>query len=225
MLLLKSLYRYQVSLDIQLSIWNLLWKYKRGGSKSNTYLSDKYPCDFPLGHSAESRWTVSAYRWRQRSCHGLANVGPQAAFCLPGVWCWNPIHGPVVWPKVRTKNGLHKNFGGYILTIKVHFFFLLILIFCGSRIRLIILRILRLHKFLSNMSYLRQILFLRISALGGMKRDSRNLTLADFQDSLSYWPVPMYSVGHMEVEGYICAFHVSSFTYSTNHIPNSRSLC
>lgn len=58
-----------------------------------------------------------------------------------------------------------------------------------------------------------------------MKRDSRNLTLAGFQDRLSYWPMPMYSVGHMEVEGYICAFHVSSFTYDTNHIPNSRPLC
>lgn len=104
------------------------------------------------------------------------------------------------------------------------FAFLLILIFCGSQILVIILRILRLHKFLPNMSYLGQIIFFRISALRGMKRDSRNLTLADFQGCLSYWPVPMYSVGHTEVEGYICAFHVSSFTYDTNHIPNSRPL-
>lgn len=39
-----------------------------------------------------------------------------------------------------------------------------------------------------------------------MKRDPRNLILADFQDRLSYWSAPMYSMGHMEVEGYMCAF-------------------
>lgn len=39
-----------------------------------------------------------------------------------------------------------------------------------------------------------------------MKRDPSNLTLADFQDRLSYWSASMYSVGHMEVEGYMCAF-------------------
>lgn len=39
-----------------------------------------------------------------------------------------------------------------------------------------------------------------------MKRDPRNFTLAVFQDRLSYWSAPMYSVGHREVEGYMCAF-------------------
>lgn len=94
------------------------WK-EKWGSKSSTHLADKSPCDLPLGHSAESGWTVSAHRWRQRRCHGLAGVGPQAALCLPRLWCWNPIHGPVLWPKVRAKSGLDESFGEYIFTIKL----------------------------------------------------------------------------------------------------------
>lgn len=50
------------------------------------------------------------------------------------------------------------------LQLNCIFVFLLIFIFCGSQILVIILRILRLHKFLSNMSYLGQIIFFRISA-------------------------------------------------------------
>lgn len=42
--------------------------------------------------------------------------------------------------------------------------------------------------------------------MGNEERDPRNLTLADFQDRLSYLSAPMYDVGHMEVEGYMCAF-------------------
>lgn len=56
------------------------------------------------------------------------------------------------------------------LQLNCIFVFLLIFIFCGSQILLIILRILRLHKFLSNMSYLGQIIFFRISAWGNEER-------------------------------------------------------
>lgn len=56
------------------------------------------------------------------------------------------------------------------LQLNCIFVFLLIFIFCGSQILVIILRILRLHKFLSNMSYLGQKIFFRISAWGNEER-------------------------------------------------------
>lgn len=117
------------------------WK-EKWGIKSSTHLSDKSACDLPLGHSAESGWTVSAHRWRQRSCHGLAGVGPQAALCLPGLWCWNPIHGPVLWPKVRAKSGLDESFGEYIFINCIFVVLLIVISDCGSQILVIILRIL-----------------------------------------------------------------------------------
>lgn len=182
------------------------WK-ERLGSTRHTHLSDKSPCALPPGHSAESGWTVPAHRWRQRGCHGLAGVGPQAALCLPRLRCWNPIHGPVLWPKVRPSLVWTRVLGNTYLQLNCAFVVVLIVIFCGLQIPVIILRVLCWQKcFFFNMLYLGQIIFFRISALWGVKRDTRNLSLADFQDRLSYWFAPMYSVGHMEVEGYVCAF-------------------
>lgn len=58
------------------------------------------------------------------------------------------------------------------LQLNCIFIFLLILVFQGSQILGIMLRNLCLPNFLSNVSYLAQIIFFRISALGVMKRDS-----------------------------------------------------
>lgn len=104
------------------------------------------PCVLPPGHSAESGWTVSAHRWRQWGCHGLAGVGPQTALCLPRVWCWNPIHGPVLWPKVRPSLVWTSVLENTYLKLNWTFVFVLIVIFCGSQILGIILRILSWQK-------------------------------------------------------------------------------
>lgn len=111
------------------------------------------------------------------------------------------------------------------LQLNYIFLFLLTLIFCRSQILVHILIILCIHKFLSNMSYLGQIIFLqdfsswgneewfKKSYFGRLSRQVELLTCANIQ------------CGRVEVEGYIRAFHVSSFTYDTNHIPNSSPLC
>lgn len=57
-----------------------------------------------IGHPAEPGWAVPAHRRRQRRGHGLAGVWPQAALCLSRLRCWNPSHGPVLWPEVTVES-------------------------------------------------------------------------------------------------------------------------
>lgn len=100
---------------------------------------------------------------------------------------------------MRPNSGLDKSVGEYIFTIKLHFCCCSDCDFLqvtdpGDYLENSVLAkvwFFWFFFFIFNMLNLGQIIFFRISALWGMKRDPRNLSLADFQDRLSYWFAPM----------------------------------